>query len=229
MPYTPVTVTGYNASPPPDDATQVEGNRIKWSVIKAQLGDPLNTAIAAVDDNVAAAIATITSNTSTASSNLSAAQSAYTAATSVLYAPATTAMLFMQTNAPTGWTKGATHNNKTLRLVSGAVTTGGSTAFTSVFTSRTITSSNMPAHTHTWSSSNNSVSFSRTTFVTSVTRDTTGGNGGAGSNVVTTISTNTDTIDGTGAVSGTSSSTGSGTSMDFSIRYVDIIIATKDA
>ena len=43
-----------------------------------------------------------------------------------------TVMLFMQTAAPTGWTKSTTHNNKAIRIVSGTATSsGGSTAFTS--------------------------------------------------------------------------------------------------
>lgn len=48
-----------------------------------------------------------------------------------------TKVLFQQTSAPTGWTKDVTHNNKALRLVNGTVTTGGTTAFTTVFASRT--------------------------------------------------------------------------------------------
>ena len=66
-------------------------------------------------------------------------------------------MLFQQTSAPVNWTKQTTHNNKALRVVSGTATPGGSTAFTSVFTSRpisgtvgnhTLTSSQIPSHTH---------------------------------------------------------------------------------
>jgi hypothetical protein len=48
---------------------------------------------------------------------------------------------FQQTSAPTSWTKQTTHNNKALRVVSGTASSGGSTAFTSVFTSRTPTGS----------------------------------------------------------------------------------------
>ncbi|MDO8706436.1 MAG: hypothetical protein Q7J84_15965 [Sulfuricaulis sp.] len=44
-----------------------------------------------------------------------------------------TAMLFVQTAAPTGWTKSTTHNDKVLRVVSGTASSGGTTAFTSVF------------------------------------------------------------------------------------------------
>ena len=46
-------------------------------------------------------------------------------------------MLFQQTAAPTSWTKQTTHNNKALRVVTGTAAPGGSTAFTTVFASRT--------------------------------------------------------------------------------------------
>lgn len=51
--------------------------------------------------------------------------------------PAGTAMLFQQTAAPTGWTKQTTHNDKALRVVSATASSGGTTAFSSVFASRT--------------------------------------------------------------------------------------------
>ena len=44
-------------------------------------------------------------------------------------------MIFENATAPTSWTKDATHNNKTLRIINGAtLSPGGSTSFTSVFT-----------------------------------------------------------------------------------------------
>ncbi len=51
--------------------------------------------------------------------------------------PSGTIMLFVQTAAPTGWTKSTTHDNKALRVVSGTVTTGGTVAFTTAFASQT--------------------------------------------------------------------------------------------
>ena len=68
--------------------------------------------------------------------------------------------VFAQTNAPTGYTKLTTHNDKALRIVSGAVGSGGTTAFSTVFTNQTptlsglvldpttITIPTMPGHTH---------------------------------------------------------------------------------
>lgn len=65
-----------------------------------------------------------------------------------------TLMLFQQTAAPTGWTKETTHNDKSLRVVSGTASSGGATAFTNVFgSSKTtgahqLTIAEMPAHSH---------------------------------------------------------------------------------
>lgn len=74
---------------------------------------------------------------------------------SVIGFAAGTVMLFNQTAAPTGWTKSVTHNDKALRVVSGAASSGGATAFTSVFgsgkstSSYTLLAADIPAHTHT--------------------------------------------------------------------------------
>jgi hypothetical protein len=56
--------------------------------------------------------------------------------------PAGSLMLFQQTTAPTGWTKQTTHHDKALRVVTGTASTGGTTSFSSVMTSRTPTGSN---------------------------------------------------------------------------------------
>jgi len=56
-----------------------------------------------------------------------------TAAVSVPSFPSGTVMLFVQTSAPTGWTKSTAHDNKALRLVSGTAGSGGSAAFTTAF------------------------------------------------------------------------------------------------
>lgn len=70
-----------------------------------------------------------------------------------------TSMLFIQAAAPLGWTKQTTHDNKALRIVSGAgAASGGTVAFTSAFASYTpsgtvgdhaITAAQMPYHAHT--------------------------------------------------------------------------------
>jgi hypothetical protein len=56
--------------------------------------------------------------------------------------PSGSKVLFVQTAAPTGWTKDVTHNNKALRIVNGTASSGGTATFSSVFTSRTPTGSN---------------------------------------------------------------------------------------
>jgi hypothetical protein len=131
------------------------------------------------------------------------------------YLPTGTAMMFVQTSAPTGWTKSTTHNNKALRVVSGTASSGGTTAFTSVFTSRTITTANMPAHTHGITDPGHSH-----TYIT-----ITGGAGGFQGGVYNPqVSSNT----GAATTGITIDSAGSGTAMDFAVQYVDVIIATKD-
>ena len=135
-----------------------------------------------------------------------------------------TAMLFAQTSAPTGWTKSTTHNDKALRIVNGTASSGGSTAFSSVMTSRTpagtvgsttLSTTQIPSHSHTFE-------------VTQASNTPT-----TGANVRAVNAANV----GAGASVGTSSTAGSGgshnhsftgTAMDFAIQYVDAIIATKD-
>jgi hypothetical protein len=50
--------------------------------------------------------------------------------------PSGTKMMFVQTTAPTGWTKDTTHDNKSIRVVSGTAGSGGSVNFTSAFSSQ---------------------------------------------------------------------------------------------
>lgn len=138
-----------------------------------------------------------------------------------------TIALFGGASAPNGWTKGATHNDKALRLVTGTPSTGGTTAFSSVFTTRTIAQANLPAvtlsvtgttddpgnHTHTVGNGQNSA-------------------GVNSANDFTAVGLNPQTTAGGGAhthtVTGDTEAMGSGTAMDFAVQYVDVILATKD-
>jgi hypothetical protein len=54
-PFSSVTVTGYNTSPPPDDGSTTASNEITWSGIKGKIGDPLKTAFDAINTNALAA------------------------------------------------------------------------------------------------------------------------------------------------------------------------------
>ena len=95
----------------------------------------------------------------TSATTLSSSESikAYVDASIAALIPEATAAVFQQTAAPTNWTKSTTHNDKALRVVSGTASSGGATAFTTVFgTSKTtgshvLTEAELAAHTHTQS------------------------------------------------------------------------------
>jgi hypothetical protein len=129
-----------------------------------------------------------------------------------------TAMLFVQTSAPTGWTKSTTHDNKALRIVSGSANSGGSVAFTTAFASQSVagtvgstvlTINQIPSHTH---------SLSATPIVGS-------GYGYTGSNGVTGA---TQTATGSAGGGLGHDHTFTGTAINLAVQYVDVIIATKD-
>jgi len=171
--------------------------------------------------------------------------------------PSGTVMLFVQTAAPTGWTKSTAHDDKALRVVSGTASSGGTTAFTSVLTSRTIAEANLPVHTHgvsgtTAAEGSHTHTFSATTstdgnhshtYLNHPNHTSSDGTGNPHPSGSSLSSATTDAggshnhgVSGTTAagtshthsISFTSASTGSGTAMDFAIQYVDVIIATKD-
>lgn len=165
--------------------------------------------------------------------------------------PAGTVMLFIQTAAPTGWTKSTAHDNKALRIVSGTASSGGSVAFTTAFANQAVTGSisvtvgagtlavgagtfavgattlaesQMPSHTHSVPTTTN---FSGSAQV--LRRDGTNGNinigltGGGGSH--------THGLTGSPSLSGSPSVTSqsfSGNAINLAVQYVDAIIATKD-
>jgi len=179
-------------------------------------------------------------NTSTTKLSFNPSTGALTATSFVGVFPTGTLMLFQQTAAPTGWTKQITHDNKALRVVSGAASSGGTTSFTSVFASRTpagtvgattltAAQSGMPAHGHT---------ITDPTHFHAASMGTTDGTAGrfdsSSSGQVNTVNTAAAatgiTINNATAVNATESHTHgfTGTAMDFSVQYVDLIIASKD-
>ena len=120
--------------------------------------------------------------------------------------PSGTRMLFQQSNAPVGWTKDVTHNDKALRVVSGAAGSGGAVDFSAAFVAgktgdHTLTIAEIPAHRHT--AARNGIAY-------------------------------VDYDDGNGnqVGDGESGSTGGGEAhshpLYLNIKYVDIIIASKD-
>lgn len=144
--------------------------------------------------------------------------------------PSGTVMLFVQTAAPTGWTKSTDHNDKALRVVSGTASSGGSTAFSSVMAARTIAQANLPNITISASgltaSSSTTVSLSGGTIggtgSTSWGADGGGLSGPVNPSGISASATTTTTIGGTVSLGG------SGTALDFAVQYVDTIIAVKD-
>lgn len=152
--------------------------------------------------------------------------------------PSGTKMLFIQTAAPTGWTKDTTHDNKALRVVSGVASSGGSVDFTSAFTSQAVGGTNggytlgvgdIPAHHH--------LEFNADSAATSGTT-LTGANFSTWQRA-TGSSSNDYSIqgDGTAPTLGLTSDTGgggshthsfSGTNIDLTVKYVDSIICTKN-
>lgn len=129
--------------------------------------------------------------------------------------PSGTKQLFVQTAAPTGWTKDTTHNNKALRVVSGTAGSGGSDAFTTTFGSgkttgsHTLTTSQMPSHNHNTPSA--------------------GGYVGSGSAYrITTANGYAQAQSGPATSSAGGGQSHSHNLSGFDLQYVDVIVATKD-
>ena len=123
--------------------------------------------------------------------------------------PSGTKMLFAQASAPTGWTKDTTHNDKSLRVVSGTGGgSGGVQAFSTVFGRTAVDWSSlsieqMAAHSHSYKTSN-------------------GGSAGSGSGIAGSSS----------SLSINTGSQGSGAAhshgLDLRVQYVDVIICSKN-
>jgi microcystin-dependent protein len=142
-------------------------------------------------------------------------------------------MLFVQTAAPTGWTKSTTHDNKALRVVSGTAGSGGSAAFTTAFGTpsvsgsvslsgtvgnHTLTTAQIPSHTHTQIAGFNQNPYSSNarpraeTFNSNTNIGETAATGGGGAH--------NHSFSGSGSLSSATAS--------INVQYVDVIIATKN-
>lgn len=166
--------------------------------------------------------------------------------------PSGTRMLFQQTAAPTGWTKDTTQNDKALRVVSGAVGSGGTVAFSTAFASRGFSGSTS-SETVTGTVGSHALTIAQIPSHSHYVASGGGGTTGAlsGSNYVdfnVNYSTNNNYIlNGTsvGADRGLASYIGSNEghthpfsggshahsfsgSIDMAVQYVDLIIATKN-
>lgn len=133
--------------------------------------------------------------------------------------PSGTRMLFQQTAAPTGWTKDTTAaiNNGALRTVTGTAGTGGSLDFTTTFTTRAtagtvggtaLSTAQLAAHTHT-----------QTVYSLNI---------GSGTIPNSARATQSSTATGSAGSGSTHTHTYTGASMNFNVKYYDVIIASKD-
>ena len=110
------------------------------------------------------------------------------AAVSASAFPSGTRMSFQQTSAPTGWTKDTTAaiNDSILRLVTGSVTSGGTTAFSTwnaqtASGATTLSTAQIPSHTHTYSVPGTRGAYLAGEGSQALTSGDTGATGGGGS------------------------------------------------
>jgi len=150
-----------------------------------------------------------------------------TAATTAF--PSGTVMLFVQSAAPTGWTKSTAHNDKALRVVSGAVGSGGSVAFSTAMASRgltvdstTLSVAQMPAHNHPWSGSSGATTPFGSNYQTITGYGYTG--------YYSTYDKFVDifAVSGDVAPQGGGQSHAHSGSLNMAVQYVDVILATKN-
>lgn len=144
-----------------------------------------------------------------------------------------TVIVFGQTAAPTGWTKITTYDNAALRIVSGSAASGGSVDFTTAFVSQavsgsignttdtgtvgstTLSTAQIPSHTHTFSYPGSGGCGAAGLYVGDGTTLNTGATGGGGShNHSLTMNAHTHSF--------------SGTAINLAVKYVDVIFASKD-
>ena len=154
---------------------------------------------------------------------------ATTQTTGAYFFPTGTAMLFQQTAAPTGWTKSTTYNDYAIRIVNGTASTGGSTAFSTVFSNQTptinvsglsagattLSTTQMPSHTHNYQTYNgDSGTWSAGAGLIN----------NSGSNPLITVSSTGGGGSHTHSISGSATSS----AVTLAVQYVDHIIATKN-
>lgn len=141
--------------------------------------------------------------------------------------PSGTRMLFQQSAAPTGWTKVTDHDNKALRVVSGNAGSGGRMPFTDAFSDRQITLTNLPDVTIQGTTSSDGQHSHELNIR----------NQGSGSDHRGTTPTpgQDSSVSGTYPVSSSGAHShsfsaslgGGGQPIDFSVQYLDVIVAEK--
>ena len=168
-----------------------------------------------------------------------------------------TKLLFQQTTAPVGWTKDVTHDNKSMRVVSGTVGSGGTVAFTTAFASQavsgsigsttasnqattaggtvgdtTLSTAQMPAHAHSYAVNIQHTDGVITNGESLQTGLQVNGRRRYMDSTNQTGSNNAHNHSFTGAshnhTQNAHNHTFTGTAIDMAVQYVDVIIATKD-
>jgi hypothetical protein len=159
-------------------------------------------------------------------------------------------MLFVQTTAPTGWTKVTTHNDKALRVVNSTAGSGGSVSFTTAFASKsvsgsienqtaggnvsvsgtvgntTLSASQIPAHVHT---ENSFQGYSVASGADFSVFGAIGTPQNTGQNPAPNGESHTHSWSGSSSFTGIAHNhTFTGTPINLAVSYVDVIIATKD-
>jgi hypothetical protein len=127
---------------------------------------------------------------------------------------AATRTFFAQAAAPTGWTQVVTYTDYALRLVSGAgAGTAGTKNFSAIF-SASIT--NLAQHNHTVTDPGHTHTYNMNNFA--------GNNGGGTQQYLTQSPSNT----GSSTTGVTIDNSGTGATTAFDIKYLDIILCSKD-
>lgn len=146
-----------------------------------------------------------------------------------------TVQAFYQATAPTGWTKITTYNNAASRIVSGTPSSGGSVDFTTAFSSKTptgtvaghtLTSAEMPIHTHGVTDPGHAHSYNAITSGQLLTSSTSLTYSSASSNTGTAVTGISIQNAGSG---GPHSHFWTGDSINLAVKYVDCILCSMDA
>lgn len=148
-------------------------------------------------------------------------------------------MVFAQGTAPTGWTKDNTYNDYALRVTNGTVGSGGSINFSSVMTNQTLSgtatmtgttlgattlaSTHLPDHYHSGTINGSAFVSNQSSPLRTYLWSPTGGS------TQTTLSpTSVAWAGGSHTHSVSPATAPAGVSFDMSVKYIDVIIATKN-
>lgn len=152
----------------------------------------------------------------------------------LFYGESGTIMLFQQTNAPTGWTKITTYNNRALRVVSGAASVGGAVGFTENFNTtwatvaHALTTAQMPTHGHRQRGVNQTTPGASTLDLS--IPPAAGGNPNSWNTLLIDSNSSANTSGSPADLNtvDTGGGTGHSHNVTLDLQFVDIILATKD-